>query len=223
MGTVPDLTINLPGVTPGQDYWPSTPGAGATQLWAQIGGPGTPIATTDPLAGVQSGVNNTASGEVSTCLGGSSNTASGGGATCIGGFLNTASGSSAGVIASFLCTSSGTTAVCLASNGASATNLCSSCISTGGGVASGKFAAVIGGVNGIAAGDNSVSIGGGNAPNNDDIAIGGATANVGFFGTACVPQQAPGGTGVAGAAYAANEQQMLQAVYNALKNLGIIS
>src|SRR5271170_3719647 len=221
---IPDTTIREQGTVPAQDVWPppkggtsivAVPSPPTAQLWVQPGGAGTPIITTDPLAGVQSGVANAATGEVSVCLGGSSNVASGGGTVCLGGFGNTASGSSSGVYSCFLCSSSGTTSVCLASNGAVANNFCSSCISSAGGVASGTFAVCIGGTNGVAAGNNSVSIGGGNAPNNDDIAIGGATANVGFFGAACVPQQPAGGTGIAGPVYGANEQQMLQAVYSA--------
>lgn len=219
---VPDFTIKSPGVGPGQGYWPTIPGAQVTQLWAQAG-LGQPIVTTDPLAGVQSGVNNDASGEVSVCLGGSTNEATGGGSTCLGGFDNTASGSSAAVVACFFCLSSGTTSVCFASNQATASALCSACISSGGGVASGRFAACVGGVNGIAGGDNSVSIGGGNAPNEGDIALGNALANVGFFGAPCVPQQPAGGSGVAGPAYTPNEQQMLQAVYTALAKLGLIA
>lgn len=220
---IPDLTIRELGVGPGQDYWPTQPGAQLTLPWAQPGGGGTPIVTTDPLAGVQSGVVNNASGEVSVCLGGSLNTASGGGCVCLGGFANIASGSSSGVYSCFVSTSSGTTSVCIGSNGATASNFCSVCLASAGGVASGKFAACIGGTNGIAAGDNSVSIGGGNAPNNGDIAIGNASANAGFFGVPCVPQQPAGGTGIAGPVYGANEQAMLQAVYNALKNFGLIA
>jgi len=220
---IPDLTIKEPGVGPGQDYWPTLPGPQLTLPWTQPGGPGTPIVTTDPLAGVQSGVANAASGEVSVCLGGSSNIASGGGTVCMGGFANTASGSSSGVYSCFVCSSTGTTSACLASNGAVASNFCSSCISSAGGVASGAFAVCIGGTNGVAGGQNSVSIGGGNAPSDNDIAIGGAIALVGFFGATCVPQQAAGGTGVAGPVYGLNEQQMLQAVYTALKNLGLIA
>lgn len=229
---VPDLTLREPGVGPGQNYWPASqprarvnpgpPGPPVTQLWMQIGA-GQPIVTTDPLAGVQSGVANSASGQVSTCLGGSSNVASGGGSTCLGGFSNTADGSSAGVIASFLCESSGTTSMCIASNGAVASGLGSSCVSSAGGVASGKWSACIGGTNGVAAGDNSVSIAGGNAPNNGDVAVGVASSNVGFFGVACVPQQSAGGSGIAGPAYTLNEQQMLQAVYSAMVKLGLIA
>jgi hypothetical protein len=195
----------------------------STQLWTQPGGAGTPIETTDPLAGVQSGVANSASGEVSVCLGGSSNTASGGGTVCVGGFGNTITGASAGCYSSYLCSSTGTTSVCMASNGAVASALGSACIASAGGVASGDWSACIGGTNGIAAGQNAVSIGGGNAPNDNDIAIGGAAALVGFFGAACVAQQADGGSGTAGPVYTANEQQMLQAVYTALKNLGLIA
>jgi hypothetical protein len=220
---IPDTTIREPGNVPAQDVWPPVPGAVIAQLWTQPGGPATPIVTIDPLASVQSGVNNSAAGEVSVCLGGSTNTASGGGAVCMSGFANTASGSSAGVYSSFLCTSSGTTSVCLASNGATASGLGSACIGSAGGTASAPWTAVIGGTNGVAGGQNAVSIGGGNAPNPNDIAIGGAIALVGFFGAACVPQQAAGGTGIAGPAYGPNEQQMLQAVYNALKNLGLIA
>lgn len=76
---IPDTTIQEQGVVPAQDVWPPAPGGGSSpQLWVQPGGAGTPIGASDPLAGVQSGVDNVASGEVSVCLGGSSNTASGG-------------------------------------------------------------------------------------------------------------------------------------------------
>ena len=227
---IPDTTIREQGTVPAQDVWPPPKGSPSVvippsppQLWTQPGGAGTPIITSDPLAGVQSGVANSAAGEVSVCLGGSSNTASGGGTVCLGGFDNVASGSSAGVYSSFLCESTGTTAVCLASNEATASGLGAACIASASGVASGDFSAVIGGTNGVAGGRNAVSIGGGNAPNDNDIAIGGATALVGFFGAACVAQQAPGGTGIAGPVYGPNEQQMLQAVYDALVNLGLIA
>lgn len=226
---IPDKTILEPGTVPAQDVWPPFPEppepspSPSPQLWTQPGGAGTPIVTTDPLAGVQSGVDNSASGEVSVCLGGAVNVSSGGGASCISGFANVASGASAGCYASYECESSGTTSVCLASNGAVASALGSACVASAGGVASGDWSACIGGTNGVAAGQNSVSIGGGNAPNDNDIAIGGAIALVGFFGAACVAQQAAGGTGIAGPVYGPNEQQMLQAVYSALKNLGLIA
>src|SRR5208337_2439676 len=120
---IPDTTIQEVGTVPAQDVWPPVLPAGAIppsppilQLWTQPGGAGAPIITTDPLAGVQSGVANAATGGVSVCLGGSSNVASGGGTVCLGGFDNEATGSSAGVYSSFLCESTGTTAVCLASN-----------------------------------------------------------------------------------------------------------
>ena len=229
---IPDTTIREQGTVPAQDVWPppkggtsivAVPSPPTAQLWVQPGGVGTPIITTDPLAGVQSGVANAATGEVSVCLGGSSNVASGGGTVCLGGFDNEATGSSAGVYSSFLCASTGTTAVCLASNEATASGLGAACIASASGVASGDFSAVIGGTSGIAGGRNSVSIGGGSAPNDNDIAIGGAIALVGFFGAACVAQQPAGGTGIAGPVYTANEQAMLQAVYNALVNLGLIA
>jgi hypothetical protein len=238
---VPNLTISEQGVVPAQDVWPPVPVLPPPSgfLWTQQG-PGQPIVTTDPNATVQSGVNQTVTplAEVSVCLGGSSNTCSNGGTVCLGGFLNTASGSSAGVYSSFLCTSSGTTSVCAASNGSTASGLGSACIGSAGGTASGTWCAIVGGTNGVASGQNSavvggnggvaaglnsVSIGGGNAPNDNDIAVGGAAALVGFFGAACVAQQAGGGTGIAGPAYTGNEQAMLQAVYTALKNLGLIA
>ncbi len=233
---IPDTTIREQGTVPAQDVWPplssqsggnpgppGPPGPPGVQFWTQPGGAGTPIVTTDPLAGVQSGVANSAAGEVSVCLGGSSNVASGGGTVCLGGFDNEATGSSAGVYSSFLCSSTGTTAVCLASNEATASALGSACVASAGGTASGDFSAVIGGTNGVAGGRNAVSIGGGSAPNDNDIAIGVAASLVGFFGAAPVAQQAAGGTGIAGPVYGPNEQQMLQAVYSALVNLGIIA
>lgn len=221
---IPDTTIVEPGTVPAQDVWPPVPLPPLPpQLWTQPDGLGTPIETTDVLAGVQSGVDNSSSGVVSVCLGGLFNEASGGGTVCLGGFANVASGSSSGVYSSYVCESTGTTAVCMASNGALASGLGSACVGSAGGIASGIWCAVIGGTNGVAGGQNSVSIGGGNAPNDNDIAIGGAIALVGFFGAACVGQQAPGGTGVAGPVYGANEQQMLQAVYDALVNLGLIA
>ncbi len=191
-------------------------------LWTQAG-PGQPIETVDPLAGVSSGVDNTASGEVSTCLGGSSNTTSGGGSSCIGGFQNTASGASAGCFACYECTATGTISACLASDSATAGGLGSACVGTASGTALGDWSACVGGTNGLAGGENSVSLGGGQAPNPNDIGVGSASANLGFFGVACVPQQPGGGTGTAGATYTANEQAMLQAVYSALAKYGLIT
>ncbi len=191
-------------------------------LWTQAG-PGQPITTVDALAGVQSGVANAASGEVSTCLGGSSNTASGGGSSCIGGFDNQATGASAGCFACYICQATGTISACLASDTSLASGLGSACVGTASGTASGDWSACVGGTNGVAGGQNSVSIGGGQAPNTNDVGIGSAIANVGFFGVACVPQQPGGGTGTAGATYTANEQAMLQAVYSALLKYGLIT
>jgi hypothetical protein len=141
----------------------------------------------------------------------------------MGGFGNTASGASCGVYASYLCLSSGTNAACIGCDQATASGESSVCLGSAGGIASGIWSAVIGGTDGVAAGENSVSIGGGVAPNDNDIAIGGAIALVGFFGATPVAQQPAGGTGIAGPTYTANEQQMLQAVYNALVNLGLIA
>jgi hypothetical protein len=47
-------------------------------------------------------------------------------------------------------------------------------------------------------------------------------SNVGFYGVAPVTQQV-GGTATAGGAYTANEQTMLNAVYTALRNYGLMS
>ncbi len=211
---------------------------GATGPWVQIG---EVVQTVDPAASVVSGTANTVTPEVSVCLGGSSNTISGpGGGVCLGGFGNTVSGSSASIIGCFECEASGTTSTCLASNGAVASGFCAACIATFG-TASGQFSAAIGGSGaantvasgagavalsgGNAAGENSVAIGlSASAPNAGDIALGTATGTqFGVFGASCIPQQPGGGTGTAGAAYTANEQAMLQAVYNALKNFGFIA
>lgn len=141
----------------------------------------------------------------------------------MGGFENTASGASCGVYASYLSTSSGTNAACIGCDQATASGESSVCVGSAGGNAAGIWSAVVGGTGGIAGGENSVSISGGSAPNDNDIAVGTAASLISFFGAVCVAQQGAGGTGIAGPAYTANEQQMLQAVYTALKNLGLIA
>jgi len=221
------------------DTYPLPRALGATGgPWVQVGGV---VQTVDPLASVQSGVGHTVGPGVSVCLGGSGNIISGpGGAVCLGGFGNTVSGSSASIIGSFECEASGTTSTCIASNSATASGFCAACIATFGS-ATGQFSAAIGGTGsantvasgngavalsgGNAAGENSVAIGlGASAPNTGDVAIGAASGTqVGFFGATCVGQQPGGGTGTAGPAYTANEQQMLQAVYSALVKLGLIT
>src|SRR5271165_424961 len=206
--------------------------------WVQIG---EVVQTVDPFASVQSGVGHTVGPGVSVCLGGSTNTISGpGGAVCLGGAFNTVSGSSASIFGCFGCEASGTTSTCIASNGATASNFCAACIATFG-TASGQFSAAIGGTgtaNTVASGDGAVAISGGNAggensfavgvgasaPNAGDIALGAASGTqFGVFGAACVPQQLGGGVPPAGATYTANEQAMLNSIYNALKAYGFIT
>ena len=198
---------------------PPVPAPPAPGPWVQIG---EVVSTVDPIAGVRTGVNDTVAQDA-VCIGGSTNVAGGGGSAVIGGYQNETPGSSAGILACYECSAQGTVSACLASDGATSSGLGSACVGCAGGTASGDWSACVGGTEGVAGGQNSVSIGGGNAPNPNDIAIGGASANVGFFGAACVPQQPGGGTGTAGPTYAANEQAMLQAAYTALKNLGLIA
>jgi hypothetical protein len=209
-------------------------GGSGSGPWVQVG---LVVKTVIPLSGVQSGVNDVVAPD-GVAIGGSTNTASGGGSSVVGGYDNTASGASSGCYSCYLCTASGTVSACVGSDQATASGICATCVGSAGGeasgdwsgvfggtdgVASGLNAAVLGGQGGLAAGDNAVSIGGGQAPGPGDVAIGTASSNFGVFGAACVPQQAGGGSGTAGPAYTANEQQMLQAVYTALNNLGFIA
>jgi hypothetical protein len=154
-------------------------GSETNSPWDQPGGIGTPVELRDPTASVETGNNtasgplsacvggsgNTASGQYSsclggltnaasnlnaTCLGGTQNTASGGASACIGGLGNVASGPSSLTLACYLSNATGTTAVVLGGDENNATNLGAATLGGAGNIASGEWSACVGGENAAA-------------------------------------------------------------------------